>query len=63
MVDTKDVLSAFGFADYEELKTYLAKKYNDDENAWQKIVKEMEDKGLSPNVDESEGGPDFMTNM
>lgn len=25
MVDTKDVLSAFGFADYEELKTYLAK--------------------------------------
>lgn len=63
MVDTKDVLFAFGFADYEELKTYFAEKYNDDEKAWQKIVKEMEDKGLSPNVDESEGVPDFMTNM
>ena len=63
MVDTKDILSAFDFADYEELKNYLAGKYNDDEKAWQKIVKEMEDKGLSPNVDESEGGPNFMTNM
>ena len=63
MVDTKDVLSAFGFTNFEELKVYLGKKYNDDEKAWQRIVKEMEDKGLSPNVDENEGGPNFMTNM
>jgi len=56
-------LSAFGFADYEKLKAYLAEKYNDDEKAWQKIVKEMKDNGLSPSVDESEGGPDYMTNM
>lgn len=59
MVDTKDVLSAFGFANYEELKAYFAEKYNDDEKAWQKIVKEMEEKGLSLDIDESEDEPIF----
>ena len=63
MVDTKTILSAFGFADYEELKTYFAEKYNDDEKAWQKIVKEMEDKGLSPSVDENEEDTNFMMNI
>ena len=63
MVDTKNILSAFGFADYEELKTYFAEKYNDDEKAWQKIVKEMEDKGLSPSVDENEEDTNFMMNI
>lgn len=63
MIDTKEVLEAFGFADYSELKTYLTEKFNDDEKAWHKIVKELEDKGLSPNVDENEGGSNFMTNF
>ncbi|MBQ6964147.1 MAG: hypothetical protein IJP82_00460 [Bacteroidaceae bacterium] len=55
IIDTKDVVAALGFVDYEELTTYLANKYNDDEKAWQKIVEEMQGKGLSPNVEESEG--------
>ena len=63
MIDTKETLSAFGFTNYEELKSYLAGKYNDDEKAWQKIVDEMKEKGLSPNVDESEGGDNFVTNI
>ena len=63
MIDTKEVVAALGFADYEELKTYLANKYNDDEKGWQKIVEEMQAKDLSPNVDESEGGDNFMTNI
>lgn len=63
MIDTKEVLEAYGFADYSELKTYFAEKYNDDEKAWHKMVKELEDKGLSPNIDENEGGNDFMTNL
>jgi effector-binding domain-containing protein len=63
MIDTKDVLEAFGFVGYSELKTYFSEKYNDDERAWHKIVKELEDKGLSPIVDESEGGNDYMTNF
>lgn len=63
MIDTKEVIEAFGFTDYKALKTYFANKYNDDEKAWQKIVKEMEDKGLSPSIDESEGGDTIMTNI
>ena len=63
MIDTKEVIDALCFADYDELKTYLAKKYNDDEKAWQKIVEEMKEKGLSPSVDESEGEDNFTTNI
>lgn len=63
MIDTKEILSAFEFSNYEELKSYLAGKYNDDEKAWQKIVEEMKKKGLSPSVDESEGGDNFVTNI
>lgn len=62
-VDTNKVISAFGFANYEELKTYLTGKYSDDEKAWKKIVEEMKEKNLSPSVDENEGGNNFMTNI
>ena len=55
MIDTKDVLAAYDFADYGELKTYFSNKYNDDENAWHKIIQEMQEKGLNPSIDESEG--------
>lgn len=63
MIGIKEVLSAFGFANYGELKSYIVGKYNDDEKAWQKIVEEMENKGLSPCTDESEGGGNFITNI
>ena len=54
MIDTKEVLEAFGFSDYAELKAHFYAKYNDDKKAWHKIVKELEDKGLSPSVDEND---------
>lgn len=63
MIETKDVLSAFGFNEYDKLKKYLAEKYNDDEKAWHKIVNEMEEKGLAPDIDENEGDSDYITNI
>lgn len=63
MINVDEVVSAFGFANYDALRAYFADKYSDDENAWQKIIKEMQDKGLSPDVDESEGGNNFITNI
>ena len=63
MLDTKDILTAYSFADYDELKDYFARKYSDDENAWQNIIEEMKGKGLSPDVDEQVGDSGFMTNM
>ena len=62
-VDTQEILDAFGFTNYDELKAYVANKYNDDEDAWQKIVEELEAKGLNPNVEESEGDSNFMMNF
>jgi len=55
MIDTKEIISSFDFVDYGELKAYFVNKYNNDTNAWQKIVQELKDKGLSPSIDESEG--------
>lgn len=63
MIDTKEVIDAFGFTDYAELRDYFSDKYKDDGKAWHKMVKEMKDKGLSPNVDENEGGRNYMTNI
>ena len=55
-IDADDVLTAFGFKDYEELKSYFLNKYTDDNNAWRNNINEMQEKGLSPMVDENEGG-------
>lgn len=63
MIETKDVLLALGFANYEALRDYFIEKYNDNENAWDLIVKEMKEKGLSPDVDKNEGNSYFMTDM
>ncbi len=63
MINVNEVVSAFGFANYDALRAYFADKYSDDDNAWQKIVKELQDSGLSPDLDESEGGDNFMTNI
>ena len=55
MVNTKELVNAFGFTDYDELKAYFAEKYSDDENAWKEIIKEINDKGLYANEYEDEG--------
>ena len=53
-VSLEDALASYGYASFEELKKYFEGKYKDDEKAFQKIVQELEEKGLEPNVDETE---------
>lgn len=55
MVNSEELIAAFGFNDYEELKAYFAEKYTDDENAWEKIIEEIKGKGLCANEYEDEG--------
>lgn len=62
-LDTDKVLNSFGFTEFQSFKDYLVNKYNNDDDAWKKIVAEMEAKGLKPMPDESVGGTDFMTNI
>lgn len=50
----EDTLASYGFGSYDEQKKYFEGKYKDDEKAFQKIVQELDDKGLDPNVDETE---------
>lgn len=52
-VSLEDTLASYGFGSYDEQKKYFEGKYKDDENAFQKIVKELDEKGLDPNVDET----------
>ena len=63
IISTKELIDAFGFEDYNSLKLYFANKYVDDINAWRKIIMEIQGKGLSPNIDENEGGNNYMTNL
>lgn len=63
LLDTDEIIKAYGFKSYDELKEYLSQKYVDDENAWSAIIKEFEDKGLKLNVDETEGEDGYSTNI
>jgi hypothetical protein len=63
LIDTKEVMEAFGFETYDDLKTYFSQKYSDRDDAWEAIIEEMRAKGLDPSVDENEGEYDFMTNL
>lgn len=53
-LDMKEVLKAYGFSDFESLKNYYYKKYNNDRQVWKKIVEELRQKNLNPTVDENE---------
>ena len=50
----KEVLKAYSFSDFESLKNYYYKKYNNDRQVWKKIVEELRQKNLNPTVDENE---------
>ena len=63
IIPTEEVLDAFGFGSYNDLKKYLSDKYIDKDDAWSAIVQEMKDKGLEPSIDEDEGNGDIMTNF
>ncbi len=62
-IATEEVLEAFGFNSYNDLKKYFSDKYIDKDDAWRAIVQEMREKGLEPLVDEGEGDDNFMTNF
>ncbi len=63
IINTKDLIDAFGFEDYNSLKLYFANKYVDDMNAWRKIIMEIQGKGLSPSIEENEGNNNYITNL
>ncbi len=54
IVDTDDILAAFNFKTYNDLKRYFYDKYVDKDDAWQSIIQEIKDKGLNPSIDESD---------
>lgn len=53
--DLDNVLKAYNFKDYNELKSYLVGKFESDKNAFYNIIADMKSKGITLNVDESEG--------
>ena len=62
-INAEETFAAFGFSNYEEFKNYLVEKYNDDPMAWYNIIKEMESKGVYPQIDESVSDGNILTNM
>ena len=46
MVDLADVLKVYNAGSFKEVADGLKSRYENDENAWQKIVAEMKEKGL-----------------
>ena len=50
-----NVLKAYSFNDYNELRSYLIGKFGSDQNAFYNIIADMKSKGITLNVDESEG--------
>jgi|GEM_PF-6575788 hypothetical protein len=54
-VDLDNVLKAYKFKDYNELKSYLVGKFESDTNAFYSIIADMKSKGITLNVDESKG--------
>ena len=46
MVDLADVLKVYNASSFKEVADGLKSRYENDENAWQKIVAEMKEKGL-----------------
>ena len=53
-VSLEDTLASYGFASEDDLKSYYMEKYNGDEKGFHKIVQELEERGLEPNVEETE---------
>lgn len=66
-LDFHEILKAYELDNYEQLTSLWTKKYNGEEKAFEKIVKEMESKGLDAYVDEDESFSDangfYMTNI
>ena len=63
IIDTTEVMDAFGFESYDDLKKYFSQKYSDRDDAWKAIIEEMKEKGLNSSVDENEGDYDFMRSI
>lgn len=53
-VSLEDALSSYGFSSEKELRSYYMGKYEGDEKGFHKIVQELEERGLEPNVEETD---------
>lgn len=49
------ILDAYGFEDYNKLSSYFRYMYENDKDAFSKIINDVKSKGVNLSVDESEG--------
>ena len=49
------ILDAYGFEDYNKLSSYFRYMYENDKDAFSKIVSDVKSKGVNLSIDESEG--------
>lgn len=49
------ILDAYGFEDYNKLSSYFRYMYENDKDAFSKIISDVKSKGVNLSVDESEG--------
>lgn len=49
------ILNAYGFEDYKELFFYFRQKYENDKDAFRKVISDIKSKGITLSVDESKG--------
>lgn len=49
------ILAAYGFEDYKKLSAYFRYKFEHDSDAFNKVIADIESKGVNISVDESKG--------
>lgn len=52
------ILNAYGFEDYKKLSSYFRYMYENDSDAFHKVINDINSKGITLSVDESEGFTD-----
>lgn len=52
------ILNAYGFEDYKKLSSYFRYMYENDNDAFHKVISDINSKGITMSVDESEGFTD-----
>lgn len=54
-VELDEILAAYGFEDYKKLSAYFRYMFEHDSDAFNKVIADIESKGVKISVDESEG--------
>lgn len=52
--DLNEVIKAYNAKDYDDLMFIFSTRFFNDENAWEKVIRDMKSKGIDVNEDESE---------